>query len=178
MAGESTGQADRHGGNGPLDWLAQGLSALGSVWIVALMLLIVADVIGRSFLNSPITGVAEVAARSVAAIVFLQVSAAILAGRLTQADFLLLMIERRHPVMVRALNVIFALLSALVFGLILYAAWPATTDTFATGEFFGVQGVFTIPLWPFRAILSGGAALALVCSLLVAWRSLSGRGRA
>lgn len=177
MAQGRQGMTDGEGRT-PLDWMAKGLLALGSIWTVALMGLIVADVIGRSFLDRPITGVAEIAARSVAAIVFLQVSAAILSQRLTQADFLLLLLQHYNPGLVRALNVVFALTSALVFGLILYAAWPGTVTTLQTGEFFGVQGVFTIPLWPFRMILCAGAGLALLSSLLVAFRFLTGRVQA
>ena len=68
--------------------VAAAMSAVGTASIGALMLLIVADVIGRNFLDMPITGVAEIAARGVVAIVFLQVPAAILQKRLTRADFL------------------------------------------------------------------------------------------
>jgi TRAP-type mannitol/chloroaromatic compound transport system permease small subunit len=153
-----------------VDRIADGLSALGSVWIVALMLLIVADVVGRSFLNHPITGVAEVAARSVAAIVFLQIAAAILQGRLTRADFLMRLITARSSRTRDALELIFALVAAVVFAAIVYAAWPRTVSAWATSEFFGVQGVFTIPIWPFRAILVGGAGLATLAALVVAWR--------
>jgi TRAP-type C4-dicarboxylate transport system permease small subunit len=157
---------------GWIDRIADGLSALGSVWIVALMLLIVADVVGRSFLDHPITGVAEIAARSVAAIVFLQIAAAILQGRLTRADFLMRLLTARSRRSRDALELVFALAAALVFASILYAAWPNTVSAWTTSEFFGVQGVFTIPLWPFRAILVGGAGLATLAALVVAWRHL------
>ena len=53
------------------------MASIGTVWTFLLMLLIVADVIGRSFLSLPITGVAEVAGQSVVAIVFLQLGAAV-----------------------------------------------------------------------------------------------------
>ena len=66
--------------------VANILSAIGTIWIGLLMVLIVLDVIGRNFLNAPITGVAEIAGRSVVAIVFLQIAAAVMQGRLTRAD--------------------------------------------------------------------------------------------
>lgn len=172
MAQPPASTASAPASRGWIDRVAELLSALGSIWIVGLMLLIVADVIGRSFLDHPITGVAEVAARSVAAIVFLQLAAAILHGRLTRADFLLRLIaahSRRAEIL---LDVLFALAAAAVFAGIVYAAWPSTVSAWATGEFFGVQGVFTIPLWPFRGILSGGAGLATLAALVVAWREL------
>jgi len=80
-----------------LSMAAAVLSSIGTVWIAALMFLVVGDVIGRNFMNAPITGVAEIAARSVVAIVFLQVAHAIMQGRLTRADFLIRGIGARLP---------------------------------------------------------------------------------
>ena len=98
---------------------AAALSAIGTAAIGALMLLIVADVIGRNFLDAPITGVSEIAARSVVAIVFLQVPAAILQRRLTRADFLVRRIERASPYAVSLIEAVFCIAGAIVFALIL-----------------------------------------------------------
>ncbi len=76
------------------------------------MLLIVADVIGRNFLDMPITGVAEIAARSVVAIVFLQVPAAIMQKRLTRADFLVRRIEASSPKAVALIETVFCIVGA------------------------------------------------------------------
>lgn len=141
------------------------LSSIGTVWIGGLMLLVVADVIGRNFLNAPITGVSEIAARSVVAIVFLQVSHAILQGRLTRADFLIRRIGAGLPGARRGLEVIFTLVGAVVFALIVWASWGKTVNSWTTAEFFGVQGVFTIPTFPFRAITIVGSVLACLCCL-------------
>ncbi len=86
-------ESQRH----PFRRLANVLAAIGTLWIFFLMFLVVADVVGRNFLDSPITGVAEFAARSVAAIVFLQLAAAILSGKMTRSDFLLRLLARRSP---------------------------------------------------------------------------------
>jgi TRAP-type C4-dicarboxylate transport system permease small subunit len=140
------------------------LSSIGTVWIAALMLLVVGDVIGRNFMNAPITGVSEIAARSVVAIVFLQVAHAIMQGRLTRADFLIRGIGARMPVARQTLERGFAITGAIVFALIVWASWGKTVTSWTTSEFFGVQGVFTIPTFPFRAITIIGASLAcLVC---------------
>jgi hypothetical protein len=41
-------------------------------------------------------------------------------------------------------------------------------NALARGEFFGVQGLFTVPTWPFRAlIMLGGAAGALAYGALL-----------
>ncbi|MFN4128540.1 MAG: TRAP transporter small permease subunit [Paracoccaceae bacterium] len=151
-----------------LTGVANVFSAVGALWIAALMLLIVADVVGRSFLNSPITGVAEVAARSVVAIVFLQIAAAVLAGRMTRADFFVRFLRTKAPPLLILLETLFALTGACVFALILWASWPGTIDAWRTNEFFGVRGVFTIPTLPFRGIIVLGSALAMLAYLLLA----------
>lgn len=142
--------------------VANILSAIGTIWIGLLMVLIVLDVIGRNFLNAPITGVAEIAGRSVVAIVFLQIAAAVMQGRLTRADFLIRRIQRASPGTARLLDTVFALIGALVFAMILWSSWPKMADAWVTAEFFGVQGVFTIPTFPFRAITVIGSAVALL----------------
>ncbi|PHP65774.1 C4-dicarboxylate ABC transporter permease [Zhengella mangrovi] len=148
-----------------LSGVAAVMSSVGTLGIGALMVLIVADVLGRNFLNAPITGVAEIAARSVVAIVFLQVAAAVLQKRLTRADFLVRRLERLSPRLVCLIEAFFALTGAIVFLLILWASWPKFVDAWSTAEFFGVQGVFTIPTWPFRGVTVLGCAVAACASL-------------
>lgn len=159
-----------------LGTVAAVMSSIGTVWIGLLMALIVADVIGRNFLNAPITGVSEIAARSVVAIVFLQVSAAVMQGRLTRADFLIRRIERLTPRAALLFEVFFAITGAVVFALIVWSSWPKAADAWTTSEFFGVQGVFTIPTFPFRAITVIGSAVAfLICLYQVIQRIREGR---
>ena len=145
--------------------VAAAMSAVGTASIGALMLLIVADVIGRNFLNAPITGVSEIAARAVVAIVFLQVPAAILQLRLTRADFLVRRLQSSNPRFVAWLEALFCLAGAIVFALILWASWSKFLDAWQTKEFFGVQGVWTIPTWPFRGITILGSAIAVLAAL-------------
>lgn len=149
------------------------LAACGTLLIFGLMLLIVADVAGRNFFSSPITGVAEIAARCVVAIVFLQISGAVMAGRMTRADFLVNILNPRVPGLVRAMDALFCILGALVFAAIAYASWPDTADAWRTNDFFGVQGVFTIPTLPFRIVNIIGAASATVAYLIIAAQALT-----
>jgi TRAP-type mannitol/chloroaromatic compound transport system permease small subunit len=143
------------------------LSAIGTVWIFLLMFLIVADVMGRNFLNRPITGVAEIAAHSVVAIVFLQISLAVLSDKLTTADFLVRIIEARAPFLMDLIKILFLAFGALVFAGIAYAAWPEMINSWRTREFFGVRGLFTIPTLPFRAIIVVGSVAAIIAYLIL-----------
>lgn len=157
----------------PLQGIANTLAAIGTVWIFLMMLLIVADVLGRNLLDAPITGVAEFAARSVASIVFLQLAAAICSGRMTRSDFLLRIIGRRLPAAVKVLDVGNVLIGAFLFAALAVIAWPELVDALKTHEYMGVQGVFTVVTWPFRALIVLGsviAALAYLCCIPSLWR--------
>jgi TRAP-type C4-dicarboxylate transport system permease small subunit len=153
----------------PVRLLLDMLAAVGTIWTFGLMCLICADVIGRSFLNAPITGVAEIAAHSVVGIVFLQIGATIYNRRMTRADFLIERIQRAAPRLGRAIEMGFMLLGAAIMAFIAQAAWPGMWNSMAAREFFGVQGLFTVPTWPFRAlIVLGGAAGVLAYAALLA----------
>ena len=150
----------------PLRRVAEVLAAIGTLWIFAMMLLVVADVVGRNFLDAPITGVAEFAARSVASIVFLTLAAAICGGRMTRSDFVPRLLGARAPGLVRALDVANALLGVLLFAALALIGWPELVQSWQGNEYFGVQGVATMTVWPFRALLVGGAAVAALAYAL------------
>jgi TRAP-type C4-dicarboxylate transport system permease small subunit len=148
--------ASRH----PLDFPANVLASVGTVWIFLIMCLVVADVIGRDFLDAPITGVAEFSARSVASIVFLQLAAAVCSGRMTRSDFLLNLIGKRSPAAVTALDVLNSVVGVALFGALAIIAWPELRQSLASSEFYGVQGVYSVPAWPFRGLIVAGSAAA------------------
>jgi TRAP-type C4-dicarboxylate transport system permease small subunit len=156
---------------------AEILSSIGTVWTFGLMLLVVADVIGRDVFRLPITGVAEIAAHSIVGIVFLQLGAAVAAGRMTSADFLIDNLKGGRPGLARGLEVVFALLGAGTMALIAYASWPAFVQAFRADEYFGVQGIFTIPTWPFRSLIVLGAGLSAVMYLRAALKLVNRTAR-
>lgn len=174
------GDAPPAGPPHPLQRVAEALAAIGTLWILGLMLLVVADVVGRNALDAPITGVAEFASRSVASIVFLTLAAAICGGRMTRSDFVPRLLGARAPALVRALEVANALLGALLFAALAVIGWPELQRSWQGNEYFGVQGVATMAAWPFRALLVGGAAVAALCYLLTLpalWRAPQAQGR-
>ena len=150
----------------PLRRVAEVLAAIGTLWIFVLMMLVVADVVGRNFLDAPITGVAEFASRSVASIVFLTLAAAICGGRMTRSDFVSRLLGARAPRLVQVLDVANALLGVLLFAALAVIGWPELTRSFQGNEYYGVPGVATMVAWPFRALLVGGAAVASLAYLL------------
>jgi len=65
-----------------LDRVTGAMNAVGTVWILALMLLISADVIGRAAFAHPIAGVPEMVSLAILGIVFLQLANTLGVGRL------------------------------------------------------------------------------------------------
>lgn len=155
-----------------LQGMLNAVAAVGTIWIFAIMLLIVADVVGRNFLGSPITGVAEIAARSVVAIVFLMLPAAVLSGTLIRADFLLRLLELRSARAPHVIDMVFGVFGAVLLSLVATAAWPDTVGAWRNSEFFGVRGVWTLPTLPFRLIVvfgSAASALAFAATVFVSF---------
>lgn len=150
--------SERSGCEPVFDRSLQALSAIGIAWIFALMLLVGADILSRFAFNSPIAGVAEIAGFSVVAITFLQLPAAIHGGRLARADLLLQRIRSRSPRAADWIERLFALLGALAFAAIVWAAIAGLGHAWRTNDQFGAQGVFTFPKWPiWLLVLTGGA---------------------
>lgn len=141
--------------------LTQGLNLAGSALILALMLLVGADVAGRNLLGQPVPGVPEIVSLSIVAIVFLQSPQALRAGRMTRTEAVAKMLARRAPPVGRALSSLFDLAGAGIVGAIVWMTWPILRRAIERGEFVGAIGDFTAPVWPVKAVIVlGGAALA------------------
>ena len=146
-------------------WL---LNSLGTLMIAAMMVLIVTDVVGRSFFNAPLNGVAEIAAKMIVAIVFLQRPATIHANRMTRADMFLSKLQARAPRAAELLEAVFAGIAIFVFYVIFASTLPQFEDAWQQNEFFGVQGVWTLPTWPIRLSILVGCAGAMAAAALQA----------
>lgn len=149
--------------------LTQALNALGTLWIVALMVLINTDVIGRDFLNAPVRGATELVSLSIVGIVFLQLADTLVTGRMTRADVLLDRLKRTRPWLSDALQALYHLVGALLMAVILWAAWEPLVESIRIQEYVGAMGDFTAPMWPVRLIMLIGMATTLVAFLLLAW---------
>lgn len=149
--------------------LTQALNALGSLWIVALMLLINTDVIGRDFFHAPLRGVTELVSLSIVGIVFLQLADTLATGRMTRADVLLDRLKRRTPWLADALQALYHLVGAGLMAVILWAAWQPLVESIRIQEYVGAVGDFTAPVWPVRLIMLVGICATLLTFLLLAW---------
>ena len=130
-----------------------GLNGIGTLWIFLIMLLINADVLLRFLFNAPIDGVTEIVEISIAGIVFLQLADAVNAGRLTRSDGLFNKIVEHRPKLSHYMGIFFDLCGAAFFIAILFGAVPTLIEAYERDYFAGIEGIFTVPIWPIRLIL-------------------------
>jgi len=166
--------ADSYGA--PLTWgfdrLGRAMNALGTLWIVALMVLINSDVLGRNLFKAPVRGVTELVSLSIVGIVFLQLADTLHSGRFTRADVLIERLKRNRPVAAARLQAGFHLVGAALMAVILWAAWSPLVESIRIREYVGAIGDFTAPVWPVRLIMLVGLLATLVTFVLLAFADL------
>ncbi|HKK37359.1 MAG TPA: TRAP transporter small permease subunit [Paracoccaceae bacterium] len=142
------------------------LNVVGTLLIVAVAVLVNADVIGRAALSAPISGVPEMVSLSIVCIVFLQAAEAARQGRFIRSDALLLRLAARAPRAAAALEALWCGLALWLVAVIGTTTWPLMLRAWERGTFVGAVGDFTAPVWPVKAIIvTGCAALALQFAL-------------
>jgi tripartite ATP-independent transporter DctM subunit len=140
--------------------LMRWMNAAGVVWIFALTFLICADIAGRELFDSPITGVPEIVSLSLVASVFLQLAYAVHQARLTRAEVLVRKLEQRSPALAEDWYAVLAAVACVLFALTAAGMWPDFVRAVRTSEFAGVEGLFTIRVWPIKFLVVAGAAVA------------------
>ncbi|GAB4273881.1 MAG: hypothetical protein Kow0013_27870 [Pararhodobacter sp.] len=161
-----------------VDRLTAFLSALGTVLILGVMLLITVDVIGRGAFAAPIAGVPEMVAMSILAIVFLQIANTTAQGKLTRSDALLGVLARRSPRLAEGMDALLHGAGAVLLAILVSAFHPQFLRSYGRGEMVGTVGQFLAPIWPVHGIVLLGAALMLLVfalrALALAIRALRG----
>jgi TRAP-type mannitol/chloroaromatic compound transport system permease small subunit len=166
---ENTHPAPRASGAGLFfDGIVQFLNGIGTLWILAILILINADVFGRNVLHAPINGVIEMIEISMIAIVFLQLGDATRVGRLTRSDGFFGLVQRKFPKAGFVMGSFFDLLGALFMFFILYGTWPSLVEAWTLNDYIGNEGVFTAPKWPMIAILILGSFITMALFLKLA----------
>ena len=154
-------------------------SALGTMLILGIMLLISFDVIGRFFFGNPIAGVPETMARI--DIVFLQIANTTAEGKLTRSDALLGALHRRSPRLAEGFDALLHLAGAALLAILLSAFYPQYLRSYGRGEMIGTVGQFLAPIWPVHGIVLLGSGLLfmvfVVRALALAIRAIRGQSR-
>jgi TRAP-type C4-dicarboxylate transport system permease small subunit len=167
-----TAVAQAPGWGGWFDRLVALSNASGTLLIVALGLLVNADVFGRALFNAPIVGVPEMAGLSIVAIVFLQIPYCLRHAHLTRSEAFLDKVYARSPAMAVGLDLLFHLIGAAMFLVIAWAGWGLMAKAWTANEYEGAQGVLMIPVWPVKAIVFGASLVMAAQYLRDAWARL------
>jgi tripartite ATP-independent transporter DctM subunit len=153
--------------------LMRWMSGAGVIWIFAITFLICADIVGRNLFDRPIAGVPEIVSLSLVACVFLQLAFAFNLDRLTRADFLLARVDVSAPRFARGWRALLAAFACLMMLLVAIGAWPDSVRALRTGEFAGVEGIFTIRVWPIKFLIVLGSLVAALECARQFWRLAS-----
>ena len=165
--------SDAHTKAGSARWIAASLVNLAALVIVAIALLVNADISSRVLFDRPLRGVSEIISISMPVTVFLVLAWSSLSGGLIRAGLLARWFDpRTHPVGM-VLEVAFAATATLLSGAISFATWPWLMRAWVDREFIGVEGEFTLVLWPAKLAVFAGAALLAMYSAGFTWRSLN-----
>ena len=155
-----------------IDAVTMGLNVVGTLLILAIMLLVNADVIGRGAFDLPISGVPEMVSLSIVAIVFLQVAQTFKMGRLTRSDAVLNLVRSRSKRFRAAVELLFCLAATGIMLQLLSASWPLFVKSWKRNTFEGTIGDFTAPIWPVKLIILIGCTVLIVQLVLSAWDAL------
>ena len=145
----------------PFGLLTAVANGIGTVGIVALMVLINADVFGRFLFNSPIAGVPEMVSLSIVGIVFLQVGHTLRVGRFIRSDMAITRLIAARPRLGHAVQALHHATGAVLTGILLYFSTFSFFDTWRNDETVGTFGIFEAPVWPVALIIVLGCAMML-----------------
>ena len=146
--------------------LAIATNALGTVVVLALVVILNVDVIARGVFSTPLKGAYEMVQFSVVLIVFLQLADVVRVDRLTRSDGMLNVLHNRRPGIAASLRRVINAISAIFMGLICYITFPEFLKMWGTQDYFGVPGLFTLPWWPVKLVIAFGTGLACVIFVL------------
>lgn len=154
---------------GGLGRLAAGMSLAGTAIVVAILLVINTDIVGRELFNRPLRGATEMVSIGIVAVVFLSLPHTILAGRMVRVDLFLSWLSERAPRFAAGLSVLFDLIGAVLMLLMTWALVPDVLRAWELDDYVGSLGDFTAPIWPVRALqcLSAGVTVAVFLALAI-----------
>lgn len=146
-------------------------NAIAAILVLLMMLAVVADVLGRFLLNTPIAGTTEMVTMSVVAVLYLQLAYTLRSGAMTRSDALITRLIVKHPRAGYLLNIVFYCAGVVLMGAIISIAWPKWLDAYDSDFYIGVIGVFTFPDWPRLLLVFIGCALTGAQFLMLAARN-------
>lgn len=140
--------------------LIAAMNSVGTAWVFVILVLVNADVGGRTLFSAPVRGVTEIVSLSIVACVFLQLAHTLKVGRLTRSEVFLNWVGGRRPRLRWALEGLHQLVGAAMMALLFRASLPLFLEAWRIDEYVGAQGDFTAPVWPVKLVILIGCAAA------------------
>ena len=142
--------------------LLSTLSAIGTAWIMVIMILINADVVGRYIFNAPIRGIPTIVSMSIIGIVFFQLPECIRSGRLTRNEVIIGPLLGRKSPTGYSLQSAFYMVGAILMFLIVLYTLPLFEKAWELQSYVGNRGDFAFLDWPIVLIVLLGASLCAI----------------
>jgi TRAP-type mannitol/chloroaromatic compound transport system permease small subunit len=136
------------------------MNSIGTAWVFVILVLVNADVVGRTLFNTPIRGVTEIVSLSIVACVFMQLAHTIKVGRMTRSEVFLDWVGRRRARVRQFLEGVYFLVGAALMGVLFTSSLPLFVEAWQIDEYVGAQGDFTAPVWPVKLVIIIGCAAA------------------
>lgn len=134
-----------------------GLGVFGGILTFFIMIMVLADVIGRALFNAPVAGSTEVSVLLMIGLIFMGMPAAQQQGYHFRIDFLTSALRGAPLRVLKLFN--FAVCIALT-GLLTYLSGRLALRSIASGEVS--YGTVAFPIWPSRALISLGLGFLTV----------------
>lgn len=152
--------------------VAAALSLAGTLFVLAILVVINADIAGREFFNHPLRGATEMVSTGIVVVVFLSLPYTVLASRMARVDLFSSWLAERRPRLGALLSVLFDLVGAILMLLMTWALVPEVQRAWELDDYVGSLGDFTVPLWPVRALQCLSSAVTMAVFLLLAIRGV------
>ena len=156
-----------------LNTAVTSLNSLGTLLIIAMMVMICADVLSRNLFGQLLPGVIELAELGIISIVYLQIADTYKSGNLLRSDGIIKAIEKKYPRVGVAINALFDATGSILFLYVANGAKGRFTQAWEGGFYLGNQGSFTAPTWPMELCVALGSALMCLLFITNSIRNLS-----
>ena len=144
--------------------VADIMAAMGAGLVLALMLLVVGDTVGRRLFGAGIGGAADLVLATLLGSLFLPLAGVVMAGRLQRIDFLQDMLGSVDGRIVHGIEAVFAFLGVVAMAIVGFAVFPIL--------FASRPGDLMIAQILSRGAVLAGAAVAAIAGLRIVYRLL------
>lgn len=145
-------------------------STIAAFWALALAFLILYDITGRTFFNTPFDGTIEIVANSMVSILFLQLPYTIYRGAHLRTAVIYQNLGDHGQ---RTIDFIVAALGVWFFFSIALGGWEDMIIGWEVDEREG-EGSIRVPIYPVRTLLVFFAGISMLTYVVLGWHALFG----